>query len=115
MHRREFRLDKRARRIDVCDWLDGGGRHALAWNFTLAPGVTVCQAGEREWELRTGAVRALLRLAEMGPGETRRRARMEVVDTWVSPHYGVKEPVSAIRLHLDADLPVDCRFRIEVY
>jgi hypothetical protein len=51
---------------------------------------------------------------EMGPGETRRRARMETVDTWVSLHYGVKEPVRAIRLHLDADLPVDCRFRIEV-
>jgi len=116
MHRREFRLDKRVRRIDICDSLDGSGRHALVWNFTLAPGVTVRQAGEGEWELKNGSVRALLRLAEMGPEETetRRKAQTEVVETWVSPHYGVKEPVRAIRLYLDANLPVNCRFRIEV-
>ena len=114
MHRREFRLDKRARRIDIGDWLGGRGRHTLAWNFTLAPGVTVRQAGEWEWELTSGSVRALLRLAEMGPRETQRRARMEAFDTWVSPRYGVKESVRAIRLHLDADLPVDCRFLIKV-
>jgi hypothetical protein len=114
MHRREFRLDKRARSIAVGDWLDGRGRHALAWNFTLAPGVTVRQAGTWEWELTSGSVRALLRLAEMGPRETQRRARMEAFDTWVSPRYGVKESVRAIRLHLDAELPVDCRFLIKV-
>jgi len=39
---------------------------------------------------------------------------LEIVETWASPHYGIKDPVHAIRLHLDADLPVDCRFRIEV-
>ena len=115
IHRREFRLDKRTRRIDVCDRLDGGGRHALVWNFTLAPGVTVRQAGERQWEIGSGSVRALFRLAEMGPGEARRKARLEVVEAWVSPRYGVKESARAIRLHLEADLPVDSRFLIEVH
>ena len=115
MHRREFRLDKRARRIDVCDWLDGGGRHTLAWNFTLAPGVTVRQAGEWEWEIESGSVRALLRLDGDGSGGNPADGR-----GWRSSTHGSRRAtVSRSRCArsaciFDADLPVDCRFRIEV-
>jgi hypothetical protein len=114
IHRREFRLDKRARRIQICDWLNGRGRPALAWNFTLAPGVAVRQAGEGQWELRSGPIRALLSLMTIARADTQRTARTEVVEAWVSPSYGVKESTRAIRVHLHADLPLEGRFQIEI-
>ncbi len=54
IHRREFRLDKRARCLEVSDSLQGRGRHALDWNFTLAPGVVARAVGEGQWELAGG-------------------------------------------------------------
>jgi len=114
IHRREVRLDKRARCVELHDWLQGSGRHGLAWNFTLAPGVAVHRVGEGQWELTGGSARALLSLVEIGSQGARQAARPEVAEAFVSSRYGVKEPAGAIRLRLEADLPVDCRFRIEV-
>jgi hypothetical protein len=114
VHRREIRLDKRARSIEIRDRLTGTRRHELVWNFTLAPGAAVRPVGEGQWEVTSGPVRALLGLEEIGPKAMRRAARLEVAEAFVAPHYGAKDPTSAIRVRLDADLPVECRFRIEV-
>ena len=114
IHRREVRLDKRSRCVELHDWLQGSGRHGLTWNFTLAPGVAVYRVGDGQWELTGGSARALLSLVEIGSQGARQAARPEVAEVFVSSRYGVKEPACAIRLRLEADLPVDCRFRIEV-
>ena len=114
IHRREFRLDKRARRVEIRDWLQGSGRHEIAWHFTLAPGVVARRVAEGQWEIEGGSVRALLGLVEMGPKAARQALRMEVAETFVSPRYGVKLPAQAIRIQCHADLPVECRFQITV-
>lgn len=114
-HRREIRLQKRAQSITIVDQFRGSGRHALTWNFTLAPDVTLRPAGEARWELVGPSARALFRLERMKPGVTRELIRPEVVESWVSPRYGVKEKSSALRFHLTSGLPLECRFQIEVH
>ncbi len=114
IHRREFRLDKQARRIDLGDSLVGGGMHALVWNFTLAPGVAVHQAGELQWLLGTDSVRVKFSVTASTPNGPRRIPRAEVADAWISPRYGVKVPTRALRLQLEADLPVNSHCTLEV-
>lgn len=114
VHRREFHLDKRARRIDISDCLAGGGRHALIWNFTLAPGVAVHRAGERHWVLEAGSVRVKFGVTANGPHGAPRIPRTEVVEAWVSPRYGVKAETRALRVQLEVDLPVSSRCTLEV-
>ena len=114
IHRREIRLRKAARTVEIADHLRGAGRHAFAWNFTLAPGVRLRPAGDSHWELTGQTATALLHLEGLGPRGTRDALRGEVVEAFVSPRYGVMEKTTALRFHLSADLPVDCRFRIEV-
>jgi hypothetical protein len=114
IHRREFRLDKRARRLAITDWLQGHGRHALDWNFTLAPGVVPRPVGEGQWEVAVGKTRAVLRLAGMRSDQDHRLAHAVVAETFVSPRYGVKAPACALRVHVDEHVPLECRFQIEV-
>jgi heparinase II/III-like protein len=115
IHRREVRLDKRTRCVELHDWLRGSGRRSLAWNFTLASGVAVRRAGELQWELTSGPVRALFSLQAPPSGKTGQPVRPEVVEAWVSPRYGVKGATRAIRMRGEIDLPTDHQFRIEVY
>ena len=114
IHRREIRLRKAARTVEIADHLRGAGRHAFAWNFTLAPGVRLRPAGDSHWELTGRTATALLHLEGIGPRGTRDALRGEVAEAFVSPRYGVMEKTTALRFHLSAGLPVDCRFRIEV-
>jgi len=41
--------------------------------------------------------------------------RSEVVETFVSPQYGVREKTSAVRLHVLSGIPLECCFRIQVF
>lgn len=114
LHRREIHLRKAARRIEVIDRLQGTGRHVLTWNFTLASGVALRPAGEGRWELAGASARALLALERMEARTGREPLRSEVVETFVSPRYGVGEKTIALRWHLTSSLPLECRFQIEV-
>ena len=114
VHRREFRLLKKARMLEIADRFRGTGRHTFTWNFTLAPGVTLHPAGERQWELAGRSVRALLTRERTGPEDAAAALRAEVAEAFVSSRYGVKEKTTALRFHLVSGLPVECRFRIEV-
>ncbi len=114
LHRREIRLRKGARSLEITDRLQGGGQHALAWNFTLAPGVTLRPVGEAQWEAAGPLARALLTLEEIKPGVARNAIRAEAAEAFVSPRYGVKEKASALRLHLVSALPLECQFRIRL-
>ncbi|MBI2563944.1 MAG: alginate lyase family protein [candidate division NC10 bacterium] len=115
IHRREFRLLKKARRLEIADGFRGTGRHTFTWNFTLAPGVTLRLAGEGRWELAGRSARAVLTREPTGPGDAASAVRVEVAEAFVSPRYGIKEKTTALRLHLVSGLPVQCRFRIEVH
>ncbi len=114
IHRREFRLLKKARTLEIADGFRGTGRHTFAWNFTLAPGVTLRPAGQGEWELAGRSARALLTRERIGPEDASAGIRTEVVEAFVSPRYGVKEKTTALRFHLVSGLPLECRFRITV-
>lgn len=114
IHRREIRLQKRPRTVEIVDSLRGIGTHTVTWNFTLAPGVGLQPAGEGRWEMIGGAARALFRLVGAEPETARDAMRGEVGEAFVSSRYGVKEKTTALRFALHAKLPVECRFRIEV-
>ena len=114
VHRREIRLLKPARVIEITDRLLGTGDHTLAWNFTLAAGIRLRSAGDGRWEMIGRATRALFSLEGVQPEAARGALRAEVVEAFVSPRYGVKEKTSALRFQLTSSLPVVCRFRIEV-
>jgi hypothetical protein len=113
-HRREVRLWKRARRLEVLDRLLGEARHELRWNFTLAPGVAVRSAGEGAWELDANGVRAVLSVEAVEPAPARAALQGAVEDCWVSPSYGVRQQAKALRFQVAALLPVTCRFSIQV-
>jgi hypothetical protein len=113
-HRRDIQLDKRNRSIRIVDSFHGIGRHAFTWNFTLAPGVSVRPMGKDRWEVAGPLARALLTLERMDAGAGHEPLRSEVVETFVSPQYGVREKTSAVRLHVRSGIPLVCRFRIQV-
>jgi len=115
IHRREIHLDKQNRSIRIVDGFHGTGRHAFTWNFTLAPGVSVCPVGKDRWEVAGPSARALLVLERMDAGTGHEPLRSEVVETFVSPQYGVREKTSAVRLHVLSGSPLECRFRIQVF
>jgi hypothetical protein len=103
-------LRRRERRLEIVDTLTGAARHRLAWNFTLAPGVEARPAGERAWELRAGAVQAVLRLEGVEPAGLAGGVATERVDAWVSPSYGRRERSFALRFTAEVPLPFRCRF-----
>jgi hypothetical protein len=111
-HRREVRLWKRVRRLEIVDTLAGAGPHALVWNFTLAPGVRARALGTDAWELHGAKVRA--RLAREGASPPQAAMRAELVEAWVSPRYGVKQASTALRVHCAGPLPVVCRYRLDI-
>jgi hypothetical protein len=113
-HRREVRLWKRTRRLELLDRVLGEARHDVLWNFTLAPGVTVQPAGEGAWELDARGVRAVFRLEGVEPAAIRGAVRSESAASWVSPSYGVRQRTSALRFRLTALLPVAARFSVQV-
>jgi uncharacterized heparinase superfamily protein len=113
-HRREFRMDKRGRVVEILDRFQGTGHHIFAWNFTLAPGLTARVAREGAWEITGPAVRAHLILEGFEPVLPLTKIQSELIEAFVSPAYGVKEKSLAIRWRLPAVLPLMCRFRIRV-
>ncbi len=114
IHRREIHLDRRNRSIRIVDGFLGTGRHAFTWNFTLAPGVSVRPVGKDRWEVEGPSARASLALETMEAGAGHELLRSEVVESFVSPQYGIREKTSAVRLHLVSEIPLECRFRIQV-
>jgi hypothetical protein len=100
----------------------------LQWRNLQAPGSPVRPGAAREacsgstptpprclaWEMVGGSARALFRLDEVEPGAARALVCAEVRESFVSPRYGVKEKTSALRFQLTSDLPLTCRFQIEV-
>lgn len=114
IHRRGVRLRKRDRRLEIEDRLAGEARHALLWNFTIAPGVAVRPAGEAAWELAVTGVRAVLSLDAVEPAALHAAVRREVVESWASPSYGVRRRTRALRFQVAALLPVTCRFSLQV-
>ena len=114
IHRREFRVDKRARVVEILDRFQGTGDHVFAWNFTAAPGLRVRAAGEGTWEITGPMIRAQLTLEGFEPALPPTRVHSELAQIFVSPAYGVREESTAIRVRLRAVAPLVCRYRIRV-
>jgi hypothetical protein len=114
LHRREVRLEKAERRVEITDTLTGRGRHELTWTFTLAPGLTLRRDGELTWELEAGGRLAVWRLLQIQPEEAWAGLQVEVADAEVSPRYGVRRPARALRLRTTTTLPALCRLCIQL-
>lgn len=103
--RRRIVLDRVSDAIEVADSVKGGGRHSIASLIHLEPR---CHA-----QLSEGSTVLVKhpagRLAIRFDGA----CSVEVVRTWVSSQYGVRERAQVIRARLEGELPMGISYRIE--
>lgn len=98
LHERAFHFEAGSRRLLWVDRVSGEGVHDLIWHLHLAPGVSVPEpvGSSGAVELAAGSHRYHLRIPEgIVP---------ELVDSAVSPSYGVERPCRALDLMLRTDV-----------
>jgi hypothetical protein len=98
VHRREFRLDKRERQLAIRDEIMGEGEHTVESFLHIAHGFRLEQENPRR--VRVIGERGNYYVVEISNGS------VEVIDTWFSRSYGVKQPNQSIRISLKQFLPV---------
>jgi uncharacterized heparinase superfamily protein len=97
VHRREFRLDKREARLTIRDEMIGEGEHTVESFLHVAPVFRV----ERENPRRVRVI------GERGDYVVEiSNGTVEIIDSWFSPRYGVKQRNQTIRIVLKQSLPV---------
>jgi uncharacterized heparinase superfamily protein len=97
VHRREFRFDKREPRLTIRDEILGEGAHTVESFLHFAPGLRL----ERETPQRVRVTSGRGSYSvEISTGT------VEVIDTWFSPRYGVRQQNRTIRIVLQQILPV---------
>jgi uncharacterized heparinase superfamily protein len=97
VHRREFQLDKREARLTIRDEIMGEGEHTVESFLHVAPGFRL----EQEDPLRVRVI------GERGNSVVEiANGSVEIIDTWFSPRYGVKQRNQTIRVVLKQSLPV---------
>lgn len=97
-HTRTFRHDVSSGRLEIADLLSGGGRHRAVWHFHLAPSVEP-RLDERGAAVFLVAAGHRWRLAWSNAGLS-----ASLVETAISPSYGVSRASQAVRLAADVDL-----------
>jgi hypothetical protein len=96
VHRREFRFDKREPRLTIRDEILGEGAHTVESFLHFAPGLRL----ERETPQRVRVTSGRGSYSvEISTG------MVEVIDTWFSPRYGVRQQNRTIRIVLQQILP----------
>ena len=91
-HRRAFRLDKSAEKLQITNTLNGSSKHTAEWYFHFDHGTQVQRVDDN------------LFLASRDDVELRMFVRSEyvvvsdVLDGWISRSYGVKLPAKTLKL-----------------
>lgn len=85
----------------IRDVVEGGGRHEakVCWNF--APGILRLESDKAEF-IKDAQVGLTLLC------RTSRNSEMEATEGWYSAAYGKKERSPALRVRIQAELPVEC-------
>jgi hypothetical protein len=104
VHHRQVMLDRASEHLRIVDTFAGSGRHALAWHFHCAPGVTA-DAGTAGVAIAAGTVRVRLSVPD--------DVRVTIEDAWYSPSYGVMLPTRAIVVQTEIELNRGAAFAFE--
>lgn len=97
VHRREFRLDKSKAQLTIRDEILGEGEHTVESFFHVAPGFRLEQADPRRVKVHGERGNAVVEIST---------GTVEIIDSWFSPRYGVKQRNQSIRISLKQSLPV---------
>ena len=94
-HSREFIHDSSTGELNLKDELTGTGKHDLVWHFHFHPTVTpkiekVTKTGGSAW-IESGGQKWLINWSGA-------KLKPEIIQTWNSPSYGVRNPSSALKL-----------------
>lgn len=111
-HRRHLALDKRARRLQVQDELQGAGEHLVELHWQLAPEAQARLLDDGSVELRCGP--AMLHLRTEGGRYQLHRGEDDPLRGWVSRAFDEKEPATVLRLALNRQLSCTLTTLIQV-
>jgi hypothetical protein len=96
VHARRFRFDRKTRRLEIRDTLDGRGKHLLEWHFHLDPAVVVGEEGDGSLVLLSGGIRCRL--------STGLPVKASLGSAEYSPSYGVRVPCRTVDFRWEATL-----------
>ncbi|MBI4379400.1 MAG: alginate lyase family protein [Nitrospinae bacterium] len=111
IHRREIYFDKREKRWQIKDRLEGEGEHLIECFYHFPPSVNVKQVSNLEFLISGNKVCINLRLNPNFNSELQ-TLNSELRSGWVSPSYGIKVPSFFAVYSLTARLPVELKFDI---
>jgi hypothetical protein len=95
---RTIALDRGAHVLAVRDRFAGTGAHHVSIPFHLAAGVAAEAAGDGRWWLRARGVTFVFELADPDAWQ------VHVEPAWISPSYGVRTPITRLRLEREGPL-----------
>jgi uncharacterized heparinase superfamily protein len=110
-HQREIYFDKREKKWQIKDRLEGEGEHLIECFYHFPPSVNVKQVSNLEFLISGNKVCVNLRLNPDFNSELQ-TLNSELRSGWVSPSYGIKVPSFFAVYSLTARLPVELKFDI---
>ena len=109
IHKREFKFFKKSRRLEIGDILSGSGKHLVEVFFNI-PGIPENLVDEDDLEIIVGDWRIYL------SGSSKENSiKLEEVQGYYSPEYGIKIPCKRARYYYEAVLPLELHFVIEKF
>jgi len=97
IHRRRILLNKTTAALEITDFLEGNGRHSIASYLHFAPHYTVELVASQK---ALATYRNVNYIIQSDSG------KFEILETWYSRSYGVRQRKKTLRLVLNATLPL---------